>query len=270
MASLSLIYKNNKRLLNILTRVLVLLVAVTIFQDYVDSRRNSYAFYFSESLLFKTNWLLFIPLLMLQVNFLLKRHLHKGLAIFIPMILHLLILPLTIWGLSSIFFSNAYSYYKILTYTLSHDLYKLFLIYGAVAFFYKSRRSIISSEENIAERSQGSLKKVTVSNGRNYTAIGINEIYYLKAATPYIAIYTEEKHYLHTATLKSLQQELDGKQFLRVHRSSIVNLEKVAAYRSRLNGDYDLILNNGSEVRLSRNYVSGFKKNFENIPQVKL
>lgn len=56
--------------------------------------------------------------------------------------------------------------------------------------------------------------------------------------------------------------KLDTRTFVRVHKSTIVNLEKVSSFKSRLNGDYDLLLKNGTIVRLSRTYAANFKNEF--------
>lgn len=97
----------------------------------------------------------------------------------------------------------------------------------------------------------------------------MNDIYQITAETPYISIQLEGKKHLHTETLKSISTQLDNKTFVRVHKSTIVNLDKVISLKSRLNGDYDIFLKNGVELRLSRTYVTNLKSNFKNAYQVK-
>ncbi len=50
-------------MLFMLSGFFLLIIGLTIFQDFLESKRNGYAFYFNESLLFKTIWFLFIPIL---------------------------------------------------------------------------------------------------------------------------------------------------------------------------------------------------------------
>ncbi len=57
---------DGKRLLQMLASGLFVITIVTILQDLIHSRLNNYSFYFSESLLFKTFWFLFLPLLLVQ------------------------------------------------------------------------------------------------------------------------------------------------------------------------------------------------------------
>ncbi|WP_254788460.1 LytR/AlgR family response regulator transcription factor [Cellulophaga baltica] len=84
----------------------------------------------------------------------------------------------------------------------------------------------------------------------------------ITSATPYICIHLENKRHLHSETLKSMCGQLDSNVFVRVHKSSVVNISKVSSFKSRLNGDYDLQLANGDLVRLSRTYATDFKNRF--------
>ncbi|HNJ56177.1 MAG TPA: LytTR family DNA-binding domain-containing protein, partial [Chitinophagaceae bacterium] len=80
----------------------------------------------------------------------------------------------------------------------------------------------------------------------------------------------QQKKYLHSQSLKSILQQLDEKQFVQIHKSCLVNINTIASCTSRLNGDYDLTLTNGSVLRLSRNYVPVFRQKTEKAHQVTL
>jgi len=54
--------------------------------------------------------------------------------------------------------------------------------------------------------------------------------------------------------LRSFEEALDPVQFLRIHRSTIVNLDRVRELRHWFGGDYQVLLRDGAELRLSRNY----------------
>ncbi len=112
------------------------------------------------------------------------------------------------------------------------------------------------------------VKKIVIGNGKNNTVVEVNDIYRITAETPYISIQLEGKKYLHKETLKSISSQLDNKLFVRVHKSTIVNLDKVVSLKSRLNGDYDILLENGIELRLSRTYAANFKNNFKTTHRV--
>ena len=99
------------KLLIVLSGVFLCIVGLTIFQDFLESKRNGYPFYFNESILFKTIWFLFIPILAV---------LHKKLEnetfdsfrktmIFIvtPIVVHVFILPFVAVVFSVLFYVHA-------------------------------------------------------------------------------------------------------------------------------------------------------------------
>lgn len=265
--------EDGKNLLQISIAGLLIIVSITILQDLVHSRINNYSFYFSESLLFKAVWILFFPLLFVQFKFLKKIKyaflVQTVLSVLALTAFHLFLVPLVILSFSAAFYEHTYSYFQTLTYTVSEDAYKLPLIYGLSALLYKylSAKEIEEIKEKQETRSN-TLEKIIISHGRKYTPISVGDILYFSAATPYVAIQLEDKHFLHTETLKSINEKLDKTQFVRVHKSTIVNLKKIVSYKSRLNGDYDLLLENGEKIRLSRNYSAEFKKHFKTRSQV--
>lgn len=111
---------------------------------------------------------------------------------------------------------------------------------------------------------QNFITSLIVSDFNNKkVVIDTNDIYYFSANSPYINIHHQTKKYLYSATLKSLQTQLNSDQFLRVHKSYVVNIGKVVSYQSRLNGDYDLLLSDNTVLRVSRNYAVIFKSAFE-------
>lgn len=262
------LFDQSKFLVIIISACLVI-IAVAIFQDFLHSKRYGHSFFFLESLLFKALWIYFPPLLFLLKSVLDKYQnktiVHMGSAVIVATLIHIILVPLTIWSLSAIFRDQSYGIIKVLTFTLSNDLVKLLLIYGAfvllLKYFDTNRKKEAPTELGPTPQ------HLTVGSGKETTRVQLSDILYIKAATPYIAIQMDKKQYLHSASLKSIMDKLDAR-FIRVHKSYIVNLDKVDSYKSRLNGDYDLTLQNEIEIRLSRNYVSEFRKRFELTPQL--
>jgi two-component system LytT family response regulator len=58
--------------------------------------------------------------------------------------------------------------------------------------------------------------------------------------------------------MQSLEIKLDPETFVRVHRSAIVNIEKIKEIYPRSNGDQDLVLKSGRQLMLSRKYRDRF------------
>jgi two-component system, LytTR family, response regulator len=258
-----------KRFLGVVAVACALIVAVAIFQDFLHSKRYGHAFYFHESLLFKTLWFYF-PLILILLKSVMDKYYCQTIgrlciAVILATLLHIILVLITIWGLSAIFREQSYGIIKTLTFTLSNDLVKLLLVYGAFVLLKKHFQANPKKETPL--EADIAPQYITVGAGKDNTRIKLGDIIAIKAATPYVDIQTENKQYLHSESLKSIINKLDAR-FIRV-QSFIVNLDKVVSYKSRLNGDYDLTLQNETEVRLSRNYVSEFKKRFETSPQLK-
>lgn len=254
-----------QKLLSVLVGVFLFIVALTIFQDFLESKRSGYAFYFKESLLFKTVWFLFIPILAVLFKKL-KNEIpasYRKTAAFtaIAIAAHLFILPFVAVVFSILFYEGRYDLYKFFSYTIANDLDKLVIVYAGFALGHKylenRTRKIDPSE------SKPATDTIIVHNGRDNVVVNVEDITQITSATPYTCIHVGNKKYLHSETLKSICEQLDRSVFIRVHKSTAVNITKVNSFKSRLNGDYDLRLTNGELVRLSRTYAANFKNHFK-------
>lgn len=90
--------------------------------------------------------------------------------------------------------------------------------------------------------------------------IPIVDIDWIEAEGDYIYIHTAVKKYLLRETLTSIEQKLEPQKFVRIHRSTIVNIDKIKNLKITEHGDYDVFLYNENKLRLSRNYKSRFEE----------
>jgi two-component system LytT family response regulator len=86
---------------------------------------------------------------------------------------------------------------------------------------------------------------------------------YVTAAGDYVEVHTGEASYLRSSSLSALADRLDSSQFARVHRSTIVNLDRVEVLRPLRSGDYVLVLADGTELRMSRTYREAVAERLE-------
>lgn len=84
----------------------------------------------------------------------------------------------------------------------------------------------------------------------------VSEIRWIGAEENYVRIRTESETHLLRETMAHLEERLDPQMFLRVHRSSIVNLQYVKEVRTEPSGDFSVVLVNGQKVAMSRSYRS--------------
>jgi two-component system LytT family response regulator len=84
--------------------------------------------------------------------------------------------------------------------------------------------------------------------------VDVRTIDWIDAAGDYMCVHADGRTYVLRETMKSLEAVLDPKIFQRVHRSTIVNVQRVRRLRPHTNGEYFLMLDDGQEIKLSRSY----------------
>jgi len=84
--------------------------------------------------------------------------------------------------------------------------------------------------------------------------VNVSKIDWIDAAGDYMCVHAEGQTYVLRETMKSLEAILDPRVFSRVHRSTIVNVQRVRRLRPHTNGEYFLTLEDGQEIKLSRSY----------------
>lgn len=88
----------------------------------------------------------------------------------------------------------------------------------------------------------------------------VSEIRWIAAEENYVRISTGDETHLLRETMAHLERRLDPRSFLRVHRSSIVNLQYVKEVRMDAEGEPGILLVNGQKVPMSRTYRSRIQR----------
>lgn len=242
-----------------------MLVLLTLVQDYLGTVFQGGAYYPEESVLFSSFWILFIPLVVLQLKALagFKRNslLNMVLVGIVPVFLHLFLFSVLIWIISGLFYEHQFEISQTIWFSITEYLYVLLAVYSIPVIGSRwSKGTMDIQEEPKTMVPSARISCLLLTDGTRKIPVPVQEIIYMEASSPYIQIYLEQKKFLHKETLKGIEEQLDPAQFIRVHKSFIVNLNSIRFYTSRQNGDYDLTLMNNAVVRLSRNYVPVFRK----------
>lgn len=79
---------------------------------------------------------------------------------------------------------------------------------------------------------------------------------WVEAAKDYVVIHIGQKKHLLRESMTRMEKRLDPNTFVRIHRSSIVNIERIKELKSYFHGDYIVYMKDGSELKLSRRYWS--------------
>jgi two-component system LytT family response regulator len=237
--------------------VLGFVIILAIVQDYLYSRLQNTGFYLEESLLYNSFWLFFLPfslVLKKVVKYLFNKP--KVLLLTVSLgigaacsILHILLFACLFMFVSKLVFTPSHRFFTIFNSALSNQFYIAFLFYtllpGVILVFRdrKKEKLILKYPESIS-----------IKFGKKIKSISVSDIQLITTDKPYSAIYVGEDKMLLDKSLKELEKELNPDVFIRVHRSTIVNLTFIKEMNSRSNGDYDGILLNGESVRFSRHY----------------
>ena len=97
-------------------------------------------------------------------------------------------------------------------------------------------------------------ERIVVKSAGEVCFIKVRDIDWIEAADYYACLHVGSRNHLLRRSMAELEAELDPKQFCRTHRSSIVNLDRVRGLKLQEDGEYEVLLENGARVRLSRRY----------------
>lgn len=104
--------------------------------------------------------------------------------------------------------------------------------------------------------------KLAIKDGGETTLIEIKDIDWVDAAGDYMCVHENDNTHIMRITMKQLEDQLDPARFQRVHRSTIVNLDRVKKVCSHMNGEFYLQLHNDALVKMSRSYKDKVKHFF--------
>lgn len=96
--------------------------------------------------------------------------------------------------------------------------------------------------------------RLVVKSGGRLFFLRADEIDWIEAAGNYVRVHVGKDAHLLRETMNTIEGRLDQKMFLRIHRSRIVNMERVKELHPWFNGDYAVILRDGTKLMLSRGY----------------
>ena len=94
---------------------------------------------------------------------------------------------------------------------------------------------------------------VVKANGRVFF-LKTSELDWIEAEGNYVCLHVRKESYLLRETLSALEAQLDPQTFPRIHRSQIVNVERIRELQPWSHGEYHVILHDGTQLTLSRSY----------------
>jgi two-component system LytT family response regulator len=113
-----------------------------------------------------------------------------------------------------------------------------------------------------APQTRRALTRMAVKNRGRTLFLNVSEIDWIEAASYYACIHVGDTTHIVRRTLQELEQDLDQNKFVRIHRSIIVNRDKVGSLELQSGGEYEVALDSGVRLRLSRRYRKRFQDMF--------
>jgi two-component system, LytTR family, response regulator len=96
------------------------------------------------------------------------------------------------------------------------------------------------------------LTRLMIKSASRVIFLKVDEVDWIGADDYYVKLHTGRKTHLLRETMNDLEIKLDPEKFLRIHRSTIVNIDRIKELHPHFNGDYMVILHDGTELKLSR------------------
>jgi two-component system, LytTR family, response regulator len=103
------------------------------------------------------------------------------------------------------------------------------------------------------------LERLVIKNGGRVFFLNVDDVHCIESEGNYVRVYDNQKAYMLRETISSLEEQLDPRQFRRIHRSAIVKIDKIKEMQPWFHGEYRVIMENGKQLTLSRNYRANFQ-----------
>jgi two-component system LytT family response regulator len=103
-------------------------------------------------------------------------------------------------------------------------------------------------------------RRLVIKAGGRVVFIDVDEIHWIEAAANYVKLNVGKESYLLRESIGHVSERLDPGQFIRIHRSTIVNVQKIKELQPCNSGEYIVVLKTGKELSCSRGYRAGLQQ----------
>jgi two-component system LytT family response regulator len=99
-------------------------------------------------------------------------------------------------------------------------------------------------------------QRLVIKSGARMLFLQPEKVEWVEAEKDYVRLHVGKETHLVRETMNSFEKKLESRHFVRVHRSTIVNLDFVKEMKPLPSGEYDIVMRDGTPLRLSRGYRS--------------
>jgi two-component system LytT family response regulator len=122
----------------------------------------------------------------------------------------------------------------------------------------------LKSERQGKEQQQSYLERIAVKTKERIIFLDADDINWFESQDNYVRLHRGRDTYLLRETMKSLEEKLDPARFMRIRRSTLVNVKRVKELHALFNGEYVIVLQDGTQLQSSRRY----RKNLDLLLQL--
>jgi len=116
-----------------------------------------------------------------------------------------------------------------------------------------ARRVLAFASDHVPEAAAHPERLIVKTGGRVFF-LKTREIDWVEAAGNYLRLHVGADAHMIRQTMSGIEEQLDPKVFYRIHRSQIVNIDRIKELRPLFNGEYEVVLRSGARLTLSRTY----------------
>jgi two-component system LytT family response regulator len=126
----------------------------------------------------------------------------------------------------------------------------------------RSAAGAMSSLLQTLARDRPYLTRIPVRSEGRVRVVALDQVEWIGAADNYVTLHAGRREYLVRDTIAALERQLDPDQFVRVHRSTIVRIDRISELVPDAHGDFRIRLRSGAELAMSRSYRTRVEERF--------
>jgi two-component system LytT family response regulator len=158
----------------------------------------------------------------------------------------------------AVVFVTAHDQYAVKAFEV-HALDYLLKPFDSERFKNALRRAKRQLEGGLSDRLAALLRttqpqRFVIKNAGRITFLKVDEIDWIEAEGNYVRLHTGSESHLLRETMNGIEARLDARQFMRIHRSRIVNIDSIKELKPWFRGEYVVVLRGGEKLTLTRSY----------------
>ena len=136
------------------------------------------------------------------------------------------------------------------------------------------REAVTQAKHHVRQRRAGALtqqlqallapssyvQRLAIKGDGRVMIVNTADVDWFEAEGDYVRIHTGKNRHLLRETMKRLEEQLDPAQFVRIHRSTIVNIDRIKELQPFFKGEYVVLLTDGTSLKMSRGYKAQLEK----------